>query len=147
VPSCVREYSTAIAFDAVTRLATSHVNSRLRRVLVSMRCETLLRWRRNSPCRRGLSLSENKICGVRLPMKVGGGTFDPGIVFIVFCLLQKSSGETTFDFASHTFLRARHPVPACQSLRDERNQGHMCTHAVSRNAGCTLLHEGRELAL
>ncbi len=39
MPSCVREYSTAIAFDAVTRLATSPVDSRLRRVLVSMRCE------------------------------------------------------------------------------------------------------------
>jgi hypothetical protein len=108
VPSCVREYSTAIAFDAVTRLATSPVDSRLRRVLVSMRCETLPRRRRNSPCRRGLSLSENKICGVHLPMKMGGETFDPGIVFVVFCLLRKISGVTTFEFASHTFLRARH---------------------------------------
>ena len=63
MPSCVREYSTAIAFDAVTRLATSPVDSRLRRVLVSMRCETLPRWRRNSvPARPFFKREQNLRC-------------------------------------------------------------------------------------
>jgi len=42
-PSRVNEYSTAIAFDFVTRLSINPVDSRLRRVLVSIRCETLPR--------------------------------------------------------------------------------------------------------
>jgi hypothetical protein len=50
-PNRVNEYSTLIAFDLVTRLAINPVNSRLRRVLVSIRWETLPRWRRNCPCR------------------------------------------------------------------------------------------------
>lgn len=70
VPSCVNEYSAAMAFDFVTRLAIKPLDSRLRSVLVSMRCETLPTWRRNSPCRCGLSLSENKIFGVHLPIKI-----------------------------------------------------------------------------
>jgi hypothetical protein len=41
LPSLVKEYSTAMAFDLVTCLATNPVDSRLRRLLVSMRCETL----------------------------------------------------------------------------------------------------------
>jgi len=73
LPIWVKEYSTAMAFDLVSRLAISPVDSRLRRVLVSMRCETFPRWRRNSPCRCGLSLSENKILGVHLPIKIGAG--------------------------------------------------------------------------
>jgi hypothetical protein len=51
LPSCVKEYSTAMAFDLVTRLAINPVDSRLRRVLVSIRWETLPRCLRNSPCR------------------------------------------------------------------------------------------------
>jgi hypothetical protein len=43
LPSCVREYSTEMAFDFVTGFAINPADSRLRRVLVSMRCETLPR--------------------------------------------------------------------------------------------------------
>ena len=51
LPRWVKEYSTAIALDLVTRLVINPVDSRLRRVLVSMRWETLPIWRRNCPCR------------------------------------------------------------------------------------------------
>jgi hypothetical protein len=44
LPSWVKEYSTAMAFDLVTRLAINPVDSRLRRVLVSIRWETLPIW-------------------------------------------------------------------------------------------------------
>ena len=50
-PNWVKEYSTAMAFDPITRLEINPVDSRVRRVLVSIRCDTLPRWRRNSPCR------------------------------------------------------------------------------------------------
>jgi len=50
LPSLLKEYSTAMGFALVTRLAIKPVDSRLRRVLVSMRWETFPRWRRNSPC-------------------------------------------------------------------------------------------------
>ena len=43
LPSCVREYSSAMAFDFVTRFEINPADSRLRRVLMSMRCETLPR--------------------------------------------------------------------------------------------------------
>ena len=82
-PSPVKEYSTAMVFDLVTRLLISPVDSRLRKVLVSMRWETPPRSRRNSPCRRGLSLSENKISGVHLPIKIGAGDFNRCLVFIL----------------------------------------------------------------
>jgi hypothetical protein len=51
LPSLLKEYSTEMGFDLVMRLAINPVDSRLRRVLVSMRWETLPIWRRNSPCR------------------------------------------------------------------------------------------------
>jgi len=51
LPSGVKEYSTASVFAFVARRAISPVDSRLRRVRVSIRCEMLPRWRRNSPCR------------------------------------------------------------------------------------------------
>jgi hypothetical protein len=50
-PSLVNEYSTAMALHCVTRLAIKPADSRLRRVLVSMRCDTLPSWRRNCPWR------------------------------------------------------------------------------------------------
>jgi hypothetical protein len=50
-PNWVKEYSTAMAFDPIARLEINPVDSRLRRVLVSIRCDTLPRWRRNSPGR------------------------------------------------------------------------------------------------
>src|SRR5215831_13875032 len=61
LPIAVKEYSTAIDFDLVTRLAINPADSRLRSVLVRIRCETLPRRRRNCPCRRGFSRSEDKI--------------------------------------------------------------------------------------
>jgi len=40
LPSLVKEYSTVMAFDCVTRREIKPADSRLRRVLVSMRCDT-----------------------------------------------------------------------------------------------------------
>ena len=99
VPSRVKEYSTAMAFDLVTFRAISPVNSSLRRVLVSMRWETLPMRRRNCPCRYGLLCSENKILGVHLPMKIGRAILDPWVAFIALCRPHKVRG---------TFCRGRH---------------------------------------
>ena len=108
LPSWVKEYSTAMAFDVVTRLAINPVDSSLRRVLVSIRWETLPRCRRNSPCRRDFSLSENKILGVHLPIKIGAGV--PCIVFIASCFMQKFFSENNFSNLPLTlFFAARHP--------------------------------------
>lgn len=117
LPSWVKEYSTAMAFDLVTLRAMSPVDSRLRRVRVSMRCETLPRLRRNSPCRCGLSLSENKILGVHLPIKIG----DRCVMFIVPRLPRGLVSALTFRIASHVFLSPVATVPACQPTRDKRN--------------------------
>ena len=51
LPSLVNEYSKALALDLVARLVINPLDSRLRRVLVSIRCETLPNCRRNSACR------------------------------------------------------------------------------------------------
>jgi hypothetical protein len=51
LPSFVKEYSKALALDLVERRVINPLDSRLRRVLVSMRCETFPTLRRNSPCR------------------------------------------------------------------------------------------------
>jgi hypothetical protein len=51
LPSLVNEYSKALALDLVARRAINPVDSKLRRVLVSMRRETFPTLRRNSPCR------------------------------------------------------------------------------------------------
>jgi hypothetical protein len=48
-PGCVNEYSTARRFEMVALLAINPEDSRLRRVLVRIRCETPWRRRRNSP--------------------------------------------------------------------------------------------------
>jgi hypothetical protein len=48
-PIGVRAYSTAGDFDAVTHLATKPVDSRLRRVLVRIRCEMPPSRRRSFP--------------------------------------------------------------------------------------------------
>jgi hypothetical protein len=83
LPSGVREYSTAVVFDLVTRRAINPVDSRWRRVLVSMRCEMLPTCRRSSPWRCGLCLSENRTFGVHLPIKIGAGVFDSCIFICV----------------------------------------------------------------
>jgi hypothetical protein len=51
LPSLVNEYSNALALRLVVRRAINPVDSRLRRVLVSMRWETFPTLRRSSPCR------------------------------------------------------------------------------------------------
>ena len=70
LPSLVNEYSKALALDVVARRVINPVDSRLRKVLVSMRWETLPTLRRNAPCRQGLSFSEKRIVGVHLPIKI-----------------------------------------------------------------------------
>src|SRR5215813_6748001 len=110
LPSWVKEYSTAMAFDVVTRLAINPVDSSLRRVLVSIRWETLPRCRPNSPCRRDFSLSENKILDVHLPIKIGAGVFDPCIVFIASCFMQKFLSENNFSNLPLTLFFCR-PSP------------------------------------
>src|SRR6202043_282333 len=112
LPSCVNEYSTAMALDCVTRRAIKPADSRLRSVRVSIRCETLPSLRRNCACRWGLSSSENKTFGVHLPMKMDEATFDPCVVFMPPCLLRER------DLTSRICLsRLYFPVatfPACQ---------------------------------
>jgi hypothetical protein len=73
LPSLVDEYSKALALALVALRAINPVDSRLRRVLVSMCWETFPTLRRNSPCRQGLSSSEKRIFGVHLPIKIGSG--------------------------------------------------------------------------
>ena len=73
LPSLVNEYSKALALDLAARRVINPVDSRLRRVLISMRWETFPTLRRNSPCRQGLSFSEKRIFGVHLPIKIGPG--------------------------------------------------------------------------
>jgi len=51
IPGGVKEYSTARGFELVALQELNPEDSRLRRVLVSIRCETPWRRRRNSPCR------------------------------------------------------------------------------------------------
>lgn len=86
LPSLVREYSTAMDFDLVARLAISPVDSRLRSVLVSIRWETFPRRRRSCPWRWGPSCREDMILTVHLPMKIVETIFDPipSFLFILF---------------------------------------------------------------
>jgi hypothetical protein len=95
LPSLLNEYSTAMGFDLATRLTIKPVDSRLRRVLVSIRCDTLPTRRRSSPCRRGRPFSENKILGVHLPIKIGAGLFDFGPPF-GFPLVGRSVPDITW---------------------------------------------------
>jgi hypothetical protein len=121
LPSWVNEYSTAMAFDLVTRLVINPVDSRLRRVLVSICWETIPIWRRNCPCRYGLSFSKNKTLGVHLPMKIGGTIFDSCILFIMSCLLRELLAETSFRIGpSHSSLAVGTVLP-CQCLCAKRN--------------------------
>jgi hypothetical protein len=50
-PSLVNEYSKALTLDPAARRVINPVDSRLRRVLVSMCWETFPTLRRNSQCR------------------------------------------------------------------------------------------------
>jgi hypothetical protein len=59
LPNLVNEYSKALALVAARRVINP-VDSRLRRVLVSMRWETFPTLRRKSPCRYGLWFSEKR---------------------------------------------------------------------------------------
>src|SRR5579863_10733538 len=85
LPSLVNEYSKALALDLAARRVINPVDSRLRRVLVSMRRETWPTLRRSSPCRQGLSCSENRIFGVHLPIKIG--LLPLSVLEITWCLL------------------------------------------------------------
>jgi hypothetical protein len=121
LPRLVNEYSTVMAFDCVTRLAIKPADSRLRRVLVSMRCDTLPSWRRNCPWRYGLSLSENKILGVHLPMKIDEAILDPGVVFMPLFLLRKRLREIAALICISRLGFAVGTVTACQFSRSKRN--------------------------
>ena len=50
LPSLVNEYSKALALDLVARRVINPVDSRLRRVLVSIRLETFPTLRHSSAC-------------------------------------------------------------------------------------------------
>src|SRR5579859_1556593 len=108
-----------MAFDCVTLRAIKRADSRLRRVLVSIRCEIFPSSRRSWPCRYGRALRENKILGVHLPMKIEGAIVDPCIVFIRFCLLRKRFCKMTrLGFALGTLQLA--------SARAQRAIRNMC---------------------
>ena len=68
LPTGVSEYSTAMDFDLVTHRLINPADSRLRNVLVRIRCETWPRRRRSSPCRWGFSRSDDKTETLHLPM-------------------------------------------------------------------------------
>jgi hypothetical protein len=87
LPSLVNEYSKALALDLAARRVINPVDSRLRKVLVSMCWETLPTLRRNSPCRYGRSLREKRIFGVHRPIKIGPGFSVLAIPDIPWCLL------------------------------------------------------------
>ena len=89
LPSLVNEYSKALALALVALRVINPVDSRLRRVLVSMCWETSPTLRRSSPCRYGLSFSEKRIFGVHLPIKIGPG-FSLPFLDITWCLLLTS---------------------------------------------------------
>ena len=78
LPIAVKEYSTAMDLDLVTRLATNPADSRLRSVLVRIRCETLSSCRSSSPWRYDLLCRQDKISTVHLPMKIVETTFELG---------------------------------------------------------------------
>lgn len=88
LPNSVSEYSTPRPFDPVRVLAINPVDSRLRSVRVSMRCETPLSRRRSCPCRWGLSCRANKMLTVHLPTKMGEAEFDLSLVSIFHMLLR-----------------------------------------------------------
>src|SRR5215469_293045 len=98
-PSLVKEYSTAMDFDFVTRLAINPADSRSRRFFVSMRWDTVPRRRRNWPWRWGPSLREAKILTVHLPMKIVEILFDSGPgCFFIFALAGTMPGQDRFWF-------------------------------------------------
>src|SRR6516162_5542244 len=76
LPIGVRQYSTAMGFDVVTCLATNPVRSRLRRVLVRMRCETPSSCRSSSPLRYGFFWRQDKTSTLHLPLKIVETTFE-----------------------------------------------------------------------
>jgi hypothetical protein len=107
LPNLVNEYSTPRPFDPARFLAINPVDSRLRSVRVSMRCETPLIRRCSCPCRWGVSCRENKMLTVHLPMKMGGAALFLSLVFIFMCYsvgeidgISAESFGTTFSFAA-----------------------------------------------
>jgi len=97
-PSLVREYSTARDLDlVVTCLAISPQDSRLRRVRVSIRCETLPKPLRNCPWRHGPFFNESMIFTVHLPMKIVGSRSDPGLIVSTCFGLPLEVGSFSFE--------------------------------------------------
>ena len=84
-PSWVNEYSKALALDLAACRVINPVDSRLRKVLVSMRWETFPTLRSSSPCREGLASSEKRISGVHLPIKIAFLFF--AVLDITCCLV------------------------------------------------------------
>src|SRR5580704_163427 len=120
LPSLINEYSTVMAFDRVTRLAIKPADSRLRRVLVSMRCDTLPSWRRN--CRdKACRLARTNTLGVHLPIKMDEAVLDPCVVFMPLFLLRKRLCEITALICLSRLCFAVSTVTACQFLHSKRN--------------------------
>src|SRR5215831_7120295 len=108
LPIGVREYSTAMDLDLVTRLATNPAVSRLRSVLVRTRCETPLSSRNSSPWRYGSCRRQDRISTVHLPMKIVEASLElePDSSCILFHPTITFSGpDTAFGaIAPHRFL-------------------------------------------
>src|SRR5215469_4559270 len=102
LPTGVREYSTATDFDVVTRLATNPADSKLRSVLVRIRCETPSRHLISSPWRCGLFCRQVKILTVHLPMKTVAITFEPRPDFLCICSTRQR------EIRSARICRLRH---------------------------------------
>jgi hypothetical protein len=82
-PGGVNEYSTARGFAVVALLAINPEDSRLRRVLVRSAGRPPGDGGATPRVDKAFLVSENKIFGVHLPMKIGVIIFDPCIDSIV----------------------------------------------------------------
>ena len=83
LPSFVSEYWTAIGLPSYTCRLIRPVDSRFRKVRVSMRCEMFRNLRRNCPWRCGPLFSAYMIFTVHLPTKIVGTRFEPSPVFSI----------------------------------------------------------------
>jgi hypothetical protein len=104
VPNWVSEYSTPRPFDPAAPLVINFVDSRLRRVRVSIRCEAPLSRRCSCPCRWGLSCSANKIFTVHLPTKIGRSSVDLSVVFFICAVSRENVSAVLPNCFCHLLL-------------------------------------------
>jgi hypothetical protein len=122
LPNSVNEYSTPRPFDPVRFLAINPVDSRLRSVRVSMRCETPLSRRRSCPCRWGLSCRANRMLTVHRPTKMGEAEFNLSLISISHVPLRTRNRLYPCRIVLHHFSFRTPPGPTLP-VRAQRAQG------------------------